>query len=51
MVIGATNAMLKMEDVRILRDMRNSVNRLVNAENANLIRQLPAKSRLMILNF
>ncbi|MGL4536865.1 MAG: DNA-binding protein WhiA, partial [Weissella cibaria] len=25
MVIGATNAMLKMEDVRILRDMRNSV--------------------------
>jgi len=35
-VIGATNAMFRMEDIRIIRDMRNSVNRLVNAENANL---------------
>ncbi|MCZ3394542.1 DNA-binding protein WhiA, partial [Enterococcus faecium] len=29
-LIGATNSMLKFEDVRIMRDMRNSVNRLVN---------------------
>ncbi|MCK8635343.1 DNA-binding protein WhiA [Apilactobacillus kunkeei] len=35
-LIGATNAMLKFEDVRIMRDMRNSVNRLVNCENANM---------------
>ncbi|ANZ58451.1 DNA-binding protein WhiA [Fructilactobacillus lindneri] len=35
-LIGATNAMLKFEDVRIVRDMRNSVNRLVNCENANM---------------
>ena len=28
--------MLKFEDVRIVRDMRNSVNRLVNCETANL---------------
>ena len=35
-LIGATNSMLKFEDVRIMRDMRNSVNRLVNCENANL---------------
>ncbi|KRM92522.1 DNA-binding protein WhiA [Fructilactobacillus florum] len=35
-LIGATNAMLKFEDIRIMRDMRNSVNRLVNCENANL---------------
>lgn len=28
--------MLKFEDVRIMRDMRNSVNRLVNCENANM---------------
>ena len=27
-IIGANNAMLKFEDIRILRDMRNSVNRL-----------------------
>lgn len=35
-LIGATNSMLKFEDVRIMRDMRNSVNRLVNCETANL---------------
>ncbi|GEP20002.1 DNA-binding protein WhiA [Pediococcus argentinicus] len=35
-LIGATTAMLKFEDVRIMRDMRNSVNRLVNCETANL---------------
>ena len=31
-LIGASSAMLKFEDVRIMRDMRNSVNRLVNCE-------------------
>lgn len=35
-LIGATNSMLKFEDIRIMRDMRNSVNRIVNCENANL---------------
>src|SRR5699024_1562333 len=30
------NALLRFEDVRIVRDMRNSVNRLVNCETANL---------------
>lgn len=35
-LIGATNAMLKFEDVRIVRDLRNSVNRLMNCENANM---------------
>ncbi|KRM13585.1 DNA-binding protein WhiA [Paucilactobacillus suebicus] len=35
-LIGATSSMLKFEDVRIMRDMRNSVNRLVNCENANM---------------
>ena len=35
-LIGATNSMLKFEDIRIVRDMRNSVNRLVNCENANM---------------
>lgn len=35
-LIGATSAMLKFEDIRIVRDMRNSVNRIVNCENANM---------------
>lgn len=35
-VVGAVNAMLAFEDLRIIRDMRNSVNRLVNCDTANL---------------
>lgn len=35
-LVGATYAMLKFEDVRIVRDLRNSVNRLMNCENANM---------------
>ncbi|WKF85753.1 DNA-binding protein WhiA [Lacticaseibacillus pantheris] len=44
-VVGATNAMLKFEDVRIIRDMRNSVNRLVNSETANLNKTIDAAQR------
>jgi hypothetical protein len=33
---GAHRALLRTEDVRILKEMRNDVNRLVNAETANL---------------
>lgn len=44
-VIGATNAMFRMENVRIIRDMRNSVNRLVNAENANLDKTVNASQK------
>jgi DNA-binding protein WhiA len=35
-LIGATNSMLRFEDIRIVRDMRNSVNRIVNCETANM---------------
>lgn len=35
-LIGATNSMLQFENIRIVRDMRNSVNRLVNCESANM---------------
>lgn len=35
-LIGATTSMLEFENIRIVRDMRNSVNRLVNCENANM---------------
>lgn len=34
--VGAHRALLRTEDVRILKEMRNDVNRLVNAETANL---------------
>jgi cell division protein WhiA len=44
-IIGANNAMLKFEDIRILRDMRNSVNRLVNCETANLNKTIGASIR------
>jgi len=35
-LVGAHRALLRTEDVRILKSMRNDVNRLVNAETANL---------------
>lgn len=44
-LIGATNSMLKFEDIRIVRDMRNSVNRLVNCENANINKTVAAAER------
>ena len=44
-LIGATNAMLKFEDIRIVRDMRNNVNRLVNCDNANLNKTIDAAIR------
>nr|SFZ87604.1 FIG001886: Cytoplasmic hypothetical protein [Loigolactobacillus rennini] len=44
-LIGATSAMLKFEDIRIVRDMRNSVNRLVNCETANLNKTIDAATK------
>ncbi|HHQ0900851.1 TPA: DNA-binding protein WhiA [Listeria innocua] len=44
-IIGATSALLHFEDVRIMRDMRNSVNRLVNCETANLNKTINAAVR------
>jgi len=35
-LVGAHRALLRTEDVRIIKGMRNDVNRLVNAETANL---------------
>ncbi len=35
-LVGAHRALLRTEDVRIVKSMRNEVNRLVNAETANL---------------
>jgi DNA-binding protein WhiA len=44
-IIGAHVSLMKFEDVRILRDMRNSVNRLVNCETANLNKTIGAAQR------
>ncbi|CAK8054635.1 DNA-binding protein WhiA [Eupransor demetentiae] len=43
--IGATQSMLHFEDIRMMRDMRNSVNRLVNAETANIQKTAVAANR------
>ncbi|MCP1191133.1 DNA-binding protein WhiA [Priestia flexa] len=44
-IVGAHSALLRFEDVRIVRDMRNSVNRLVNCETANLNKTIGAAIR------
>lgn len=44
-IIGAHTSLLEFENVRILKDMRNSVNRLVNCETANLNKVIQAAMR------
>ena len=44
-IIGAHQALLLFEDVRIMKDMRNSVNRLVNCDTANLNKTVGAAMR------
>ncbi|WP_028609179.1 DNA-binding protein WhiA [Paenibacillus harenae] len=44
-IVGAHQALFKFEDVRIMRDMRNSVNRIVNCETANLNKTIGAAVR------
>lgn len=41
-LVGAHSALLRTEDVRVVKSMRNDVNRLVNAETANLERTADA---------
>lgn len=41
-IVGAHNALFAFEDIRIVKDMRNSVNRLVNCETANLNKTVSA---------
>ncbi|TSO26034.1 DNA-binding protein WhiA [Lactobacillus sp. LL6] len=44
-IVGALNAMLAFEDLRIMRDMRNSVNRLVNCDTANMKKTASASAK------
>ena len=40
--VSASSSVLKFEDIRVYRDMRNNVNRLVNCETANLSKTVDA---------
>ena len=44
-IIGAHCALLKLENIRIYKEMRNNVNRIVNCETANLDKTLNAALR------
>lgn len=44
-IMGAYQALLKMEDIRILKDIRNNTNRIVNCETANLNKTINASLR------
>lgn len=40
--IGANSAVLKFEEIRVIRDMKNNINRKVNCETANLSKTINA---------
>lgn len=44
-VVGAHRALMEFENVRILKEVRNSVNRQVNCETANIKKTVSAASR------
>lgn len=44
-IVGAHSALLSLENVRIYKEMRNNVNRLVNCETANLDKTLNAAEK------
>lgn len=44
-IIGAHSALLELENIRILKEMRNNVNRVVNCETANLDKTINASIR------
>lgn len=44
-IIGAYTSLLELENVRIMKEMRNNVNRLVNCETANLSKTVNAAVR------
>ncbi len=44
-IMGATDAMMEFENVRIVKDVRNTINRQVNCETANLQKAVDAAVR------
>lgn len=50
--MGAHSSLLKFEDIRVCKDMRNNVNRIVNCETANLNKTVDASIRqIACINF
>ncbi len=47
-VMGATNSAFELIDVKIMKDMRNRINRAVNCDNANIERTLKAAEKQVI---
>lgn len=41
-LIGANNAMLRFEEIRVLKETRNNINRIINCETANLTKTIEA---------
>ncbi len=51
-IMGAHHALLALENIRILKQMRNNVNRIVNCETANLSKTVKASMRQVeMINF
>ena len=48
-VIGADSALLQLESVRVIRSMRNQVNRLVNCDTANLEKVVASAQQQLLL--
>lgn len=44
-IIGAYQGLLKLEDIRVIKEMRNNINRIVNCETANLNKTISASLR------
>jgi len=44
-VMGAHNCLMNLENVRILKDMRNAINRQVNCETANITKTVSAANK------
>ena len=44
-IMGAHSCLLELENIRIMKEMRNNVNRLVNCETANLSKTVNAAVR------
>lgn len=44
-IVGAHTSLLELENIRIMKEMRNNVNRLVNCETANLSKTVNASVR------
>lgn len=47
-IMGATNSSLELMNVKIMKDMRNKINRAVNCDNANIEKTLKAAEKQLI---